>query len=125
MTLMTLSIPAKPEWILVLRMAVSGVAALFDLPIDVADDLKTAMDESGELLLHQDYCVEALKLTCEKDEGGLSMCLSATPCGETHAQDKPDAEIARMIIETLVREVDFDRKGDNVLGVRMRLPRKA
>ena len=125
MTLMTLTIPAKPEWILVLRMAVSGVAALYDLPLDVMDDLKTAMDESGELLLHQDYCVEALKLSCDADEGGLSMCLSATPCGAASARDKPDPEIARMIIETLVREVDFDRKGDSVLGVRMRLPRKA
>ena len=125
MTLMTLTIPASPEWVLVLRMAVSGVAALYDLPLDVADDLKTAMDESAELLLHQDYCVESLKLACDRDEGGLSMCLSATPCGPSPAQSKPDTEIARMIIETLVREVKLDCKGDNVLGVHMRLPRKA
>lgn len=125
MTLMTLTIPARPEWILILRMAVSGVAALYDMPLDVADDLKTAMDESGELLMHQDYCVEALKLTCDADDNGLSMCLSATPCGQTRAEDKPDTDIARMIIETLVREVKLDIKGDNVLGVHMRLPRKA
>ena len=46
MTPMTLTVPAKEEWVLVLRMGLSGVCALFDVPVDVMEDASTAMEES-------------------------------------------------------------------------------
>ena len=51
MTPMTLTVPAKQEWALVLRMATSGVGALYNLPLDLMDDLCTAVEESCDLLL--------------------------------------------------------------------------
>ena len=59
---MILTVPAKPEWALVLRMAVAGVGGIYDLPVDLLEDLRTAIDESCELLLHQDYAAETLTL---------------------------------------------------------------
>ena len=37
MTPMTLTVPAKEEWVLVLRMTLSGVCALFDVPVDAVE----------------------------------------------------------------------------------------
>ena len=122
MTPMTATVPARKEWVLVLRMALSGVSALFDVPVDVMEDLNTAVEESCDLLLHQDYTAETLTLRCEAKAGGLHVSLSAqdrTCCPE---EEKADPEIARLIIQTLVREVALDRDEAGVHCVRMILP---
>ena len=121
---MTLTVPAREEWALVLRMAVSGVCAVYDVPVDVMDDLCVAMEESAELLLHQDYAAESLTLLCEERPDGLHVTLSArerTPCREENAAD---ADISRMIIQTLVREVTLGQDEGGVHSVHMTLPAK-
>ena len=119
---MTLTVPANKEWALVLRMAASGVSALYDLPLDLMDDLNTAIEESCDLLLHQDYSAESLTLTCEQKPDGLHVTLTArerTRCAE---EEKADADIARMIIQTLVRQVTLDQDEGGVHCVHMTLP---
>ena len=119
---MTLTVPANKEWTLVLRMAASGVSALYDLPLDLMDDLNTAIEESCDLLLHQDYTAETLTLSCEQKPDGLHVTLTArerTRCAE---EEKADADIARMIIQTLVRQVTLDQDEGGVHCVHMTLP---
>ena len=122
MTPMTLTVPAREEWILVLRMAFSGVSALFDVPVDVMEDLNTAIEESCELLLHQDYSAETLTMQCEPRPDGLRVCLTAQERTRRPEEEKADPEIARLIIQTLVREVALDRDEAGVHCVRMILP---
>ncbi len=119
---MTLTVPARSDWALVLRMAASGVGALYDLPIDVLDDLKTAIDEAADLLLHQDYCAESLTLTCEGTPEGLHVSLTAQKCQEAHSDAPVDAGIAQLIIGTLVKQVHLDESEHGILGVHMTLP---
>ncbi len=118
----TLTVPAREEWALVMRMAVSGVCAVYDVPVDVMEDLCVAVEESAELLLHQEYAAETLTLTCEARADGLHVTLSArerTPRREDHAAD---AGIAQMIIQTLVREVTLCQDEGGVHSVHMTLP---
>ena len=122
MTPMTLTVPAREEWILVLRMALSGVSALFDVPVDVMEDLNTAIEESCDLLLHQDYTAETLTLTCEPKPDGLHVTLTARERTRCPEDEKADPEIARLIIQTLVQEVALDRDDAGVHCVRMILP---
>lgn len=123
MKTMTMTIPAKPEWTLALRMAVSGVGAIYDLPVDVLSDLRTAVDESCELLLHQEFCVESLTLSVEEKGDGVYLSIAAQRCNVRSQDDnRADAEIAKMIIETLVRQVDLKTEDDSVQEVRMILP---
>ena len=122
MNKMTLTIPAKPEWALVLRMTASGVGAVFDLPLDVMADLKTALDESCELLMHQPYCIKSLTLMCAADKDGLRVTLSAQRCDEKQEEEPADADVAGLIIGTLVKEVRLSRDEGGVCGVDMLLP---
>ncbi|MBR3106970.1 MAG: hypothetical protein IKH30_07270 [Clostridia bacterium] len=122
MTPMTLTVPANKEWTLVLRMAASGVSALYDLPLDLMDDLNTAIEESCDLLLHQDYTAETLTLSCEQKPDGLHVTLTAKERTRCEEEEKADADIAQMIIQTLVRNVTLDQDEGGVHCVRMTLP---
>ena len=122
MTPMELTVPAREEWVLVLRMALSGVSALFDVPVDVMEDLSTAIEESCDLLLHQDYTAESLTLLCESRPDGLHVTLTARERTRCQGEEKADSEIARLIIQTLVRDVTLDRDETGVHCVRMTLP---
>ena len=122
MKTMTMTIPAEQKWTLALRMAVSGVGAIYDLPVDVLSDLRTAVDESCELLLHQTYCVQSLTLGVEEKPDGVYLSIAAQCCDQVQKEPRADAEIAKMIIETLVRQVDMKTEDDSVQEVRMILP---
>lgn len=119
---MVLTVPARQEWIMVLRMAASGVGAVYDLPVDVLEDLCTALEESCELLLHQDYTAEALTLQCEEKRDGLHVSLTARERSAQKEEDAADPDIARLIIQTLVKEVTLEKDQDGVHCVRMTLP---
>ena len=119
---MTLTVPANKEWTLVLRMAAGGVSALYDLPLDLMDDLNTAIEESCDLLLHQDYTAETLTLSCEQKPDGLHVTLTAKERTRCEEEEKADADIAQMIIQTLVRNVTLDQDEGGVHCVRMTLP---
>ena len=123
MNTMTMTVPARKEWILALRMAAASVGAIYHLPVDVLDDLRTAVDESCDLLLHQDYCIEKLTLSCEEKQDGVYLSIAAVPCCSRQEESRADKDVARMIIETLVRQVALTEEGGNVMQVRMVLPR--
>lgn len=122
MKTMNMTIPAEEKWTLALRMAVSGVGAIYDLPVDVLADLRTAVDESCELLLHQTYCVQTLTLSVEEKADGVYLSIAAKCCDKVQEEPRADAEIAKLIIETLVRQVDLKTEDDSVQEVRMILP---
>ena len=49
----TLRVPGKREYALVLRLALGGAAILKDLDAGALDDLRSASDEAVDCLLHQ------------------------------------------------------------------------
>ncbi len=122
---MTLTIPAQKEWALVMRMTASGIGAMYDLPLDIIEDLKTALDESFDLLMHQPFCIKNITLQSKLLSNGLSIHLSATKCDQMQTEEAPvDPEIAGLIIGTLCKQVDFCRDSEGVCGVTMLLPAK-
>ena len=125
MSCITLTIPARKECILVMRMTAAGVCALHDLPVDVMEDLRTAIDESCELLLHQDYVAETLTLRCEAKKEGMFVSVTAQKSASQPCEDAADADIAKLIIGTLVKEVTLEQDESGVHGVMMTLPAQA
>ncbi len=118
---MQLTVPASEEWALVVRMALSGAAALCDLDADAITDLRAAGDEAFALLLCQPATLSAVTLCCEATEDGLCAALEARRTEGGQAVELTDPDIARLIIETLVRDVQLDADARGVYRVRIRL----
>ena len=118
------TVPAAEEWALVLRMAASGVGALYDLALDVMDDLGAAIDESLDLLLHQPLIPGWIEMRSFADEAGLHVGLTARDRAARTREKAADPEIAEAILNTLVIRAELERDAEGVYGVMMTLPRK-
>ncbi len=99
----TLRVPGKAEYALVLRLTLGGVAILKDLDAGALDDLRNASDEAVDCLLHQGRGVNALTLTV-RDTGAF---LEVELCAEFddtpgNGADTMETEISRAVLETLV-----------------------
>ena len=66
-----LSLPADREFVLLARMAISGLGMLAGLDVDLIDDLRTATDECCDCLLHQPVKADRLELRARVDAGRL------------------------------------------------------
>ena len=104
----TLRVPGKQEYALVLRLALGGVAILKDLDADTLDDLRSASDEAVDCLLHQGR--EISWLTLHVVDGGdkltVRICAEFTGAGEL-SMDEDEVEISRAVLETLIPEVEM------------------
>ena len=104
----TLRVPGKQEYALVLRLALGGVAMLKDLDAGALDDLRNASDEAVDLLLHQGRDVEWLTLFVL--DGGdyltVRICAEFSSEGQFIA-DADEMEVSRAVLETLIPEVEM------------------
>ncbi|MGN1367886.1 MAG: hypothetical protein ACI4WX_03385 [Aristaeellaceae bacterium] len=104
----TLRVPGKQEYALVLRLTLGGVAILKDLDAGALDDLRNASDEAVDCLLHQGR--EVAWLTLHVLDGGdrLTVRICAEFSGEGEAPlDADEVEISRAVLETLIPEVEM------------------
>ncbi len=122
MNRMILSVPASPEWGLVVRTSLGAVGVMANLSLDVIDDLRSAVEEAFELVTHQERLVEKVTLSCKIEDGHIHITLEAQRAADAQACDMMDPEVAQLIIGTLVTEVKL--KGDQcgIYTVRMSLP---
>ena len=104
----TLRVPGKQEYALVLRLALGGIAILKDLDAGALDDLRSASDEAVDCLLHQGREVSWLTLLA-RDEGEkltVRICAEFTGEGVTH-MDEDEKAVSRAVLETLIPEVEM------------------
>ena len=104
----TLRVPGKQEYALVLRLALGGVAILKDLDAGALDDLRSASDEAVDCLLHQGREVSWLTLHVQDESDKLTVRICAEFTGEgafTPAED--EQEISRAVLETLIPQVEM------------------
>ena len=104
----TLRVPGKQEYALVLRLALGGVALLKDLDAGALDDLRNASDEAVDCMLHQGR--EVAWLTLQVIDGGerltVRICAEFTGEGELTA-DADDLAVFQAVLETLIPEVEM------------------
>lgn len=104
----TLRVPGKREYALVLRLALGGVAILKDLDAGALDDLRNASDEAVDCLLHQGREVEWLTLYVLDggDKLTVRICAEFAGAGEFDV-DADEMEISRAVLETLIPQVEM------------------
>ena len=104
----TLRVPGKQEYALVLRLALAGVAMLKDLDAGALDDVRAASDEAVDCLLHQGREVSWLTLYVRDGGDKLTIRICAEFTGEGDGMmDADEAEVSRAVLETLITEVEM------------------
>lgn len=122
----SLRVPARREYALVLRLALGGVAILKDLDAGTLDDLRSASDEACDCLLHQ--AREAAWLELNVFDGGEKLMVSlsaefspekadeAYKADEVYKADEgynadevreDETEISKAVLETLIPVVEM------------------
>lgn len=122
MNRMILTVPANPEWGLVVRTSLGAVGVMANLSLDVIDDLRSAVEEAFELVTHQELLVEKVTLSCKMEDGFIHITLEAQRAPHVQACDLMDPEVAQLIIGTLVTEVKLEGDQCGIYTVRMSLP---
>jgi len=122
MNTMTLSIPAKPEWLLVLRSALNGVGVVAKLSVDMIDDLRSACDEAFNLLTHQSHLIQHIKLKCNIQDNIISVHMSVERAFSSQLCVPVDTEIAHLIIGSFVTNVHLEGDSCGIYSVQMKLP---
>ena len=107
----TLRVPGKREYALVLRLALGGVAMLKDLDAGALDDLRNASDEAVDCLLHQGRQVSWLTLQVMDAGERLTVRICAEFEGVRDAEaDADEVEVSRAVLETLIPQVEMCQK---------------
>lgn len=101
----SLRVPGKSEYALVIRTALGGVAILKDLHVDALDDLRTAADEACDCLLHQGRKVETIALTVHDGGEKLTVSLEADFIGECREECEDVTAVSQAVLETLIPQV--------------------
>ena len=109
----TVSVPARPDFIHVLRSVVAAVAARADFTFDAIDDLRLAVDEACAQLLS--FAAPAsnltLRITSTDQGGGLEVVASTDADIATAAWPPDGAErtLTWQVLSALADEARFER----------------
>ena len=105
----SLRVPGKKEYALILRLALGGAAVLKDLDAGTLDDLRIASDEACDCLLHQGRQVEWLELNVTDEGDRLLVTIGAEFSVDGDEDAAPlceeELEISRTVLETLAPQV--------------------
>jgi serine/threonine-protein kinase RsbW len=72
----SLVVPASPDYIPVVRLVVTGAAAILDVPYDTVEDIRLAITESCNRLLSLAVPAGDLRLTLDPGPEGLRVAVS-------------------------------------------------
>ena len=118
----TLNLPADRDFVLLARMALSGLGMIAGLDVDLIDDLRAATDECCDCLLHQPVRADRLELRARVEGGRLYCCLNAVRSGGASDLPQSDLEITRSVLETLMPEVTLQCDTCGVGSIGFSLP---
>lgn len=118
----SISLPADRDFVLLARMAISGLGMLAGMDVDLIDDLRTATDECCDCLLHQPVKADRLEMRARVDAGRLYCCLHAVRSEGLSDLPVGDLEITRGVLETLMPDVSLECDSCGVGSIGFSLP---
>jgi anti-sigma regulatory factor (Ser/Thr protein kinase) len=122
-----LTIPAKPDYVVLARLALSAVCRIAPLELEAAADLKLATTEAATFLMGGDR-----RATAREDDGALQMRFEfdlsddeivVRVIGSGHPTfSEEERELSRAIIDATADECNYDDDGTMTLRKRLGLP---
>jgi hypothetical protein len=117
-----LDLPADQEFVLLARMALSGLGMIGGLDVGLIDDVRAAADECCDCLMHQSRKAERIKLTAWLDCGRMHCCFKAIRADEAQDGEPGDLEVSRCVLETLMPDVTLEKDACGVGTIGFSLP---
>ena len=115
-----LSLPARRNMMLVLRLTTAGVVARAGLTVDRMDDVKLAVEEACGCFIDEAGGPERLRLRFSEADGALHIAVR----GEGNhfaAIGDDEREVVRCILESLVDGAELQMDGAAITGVDLRV----
>lgn len=107
MSELTLTVPATPESLHVLRVVVTGVAARLDWPFDSLEEFRLAVDEASARLVAIPALV--LELRIRPGEDGVEVVISSDADERDWPPTGHESTLNWRVLGALVDEVAFER----------------
>lgn len=106
--IITLSIPAKAEYLVAVRLVAGTLAGQAGFDVDEIEDVKTACSEACLLLMPCVVENEQLRARLWL-ENGFQASISAV-CEESESMDTPERDISLFLLEALADCVEFSKE---------------
>lgn len=113
--LVSLTIPSRPEYVCVVRLAISGVASRMDFSYDDIEDLKLAVAEACNTVMEdlgplRDQSQVAIQCAIQEDSLTIHVCgVRPTPAGLRAAPWTPEEDLSLLLMRSLMDEVQLQR----------------
>ncbi len=117
--LVSLIIPAKPDYFLTARLTVSSVASRMGFDVNDVEDIKTAVAESLLIILNEEKSSE-IKIEITNEKESIIVDVSGVQ-GEAQKVEikQDDCSLSRYLIEALADESFFSQEGEAVNNIRL------
>ena len=116
-----LSIPAKPEYILVARLTTSAIASRIDFCMNDIEDLKVAVAEACIILMNVEDSINKLNITFKIHEHKaltIDINLRDIPLyGDL--KENEENELGLFILKSLMDTTEIKTKNNQVYGISM------
>ena len=122
------SIPGKPEYLTMVRLAISSIAMTAGFDVEAVEDIKTAVAEGCKNVSCHGFTgfSEKYEVECEVGEGVLEITVK-DDC-DSHSLEKlsipcrqcpQEGNLSVYVIESLMTEVDISNDGNGRKMIRM------
>jgi len=117
--IITLSLPAKAEYVLAARLTTSAISSRFGFDIDEIEDIKVAVAEACIALMNQKQSFKCINLRYEVSE---ELCIHVTGEGvlEVSSNGMEENDLSLYIIDSLMDFVEFHREEGMVREISMK-----
>ncbi|MBQ3864822.1 MAG: hypothetical protein II781_03180 [Clostridia bacterium] len=113
-----LSVPAKEESLLCVRLSTAGVMAQCRIDMNMMDEFKHAVSEACFALIHQRNTSERLSIRLRRYEDVLTVLCSLEPeCRLVTDAPVPDASVCGTVLETMADKVEIDSSEDGIHSI--------
>lgn len=122
------TIPGKPEYIQMVRLAIGSVAGKFDFDVEKVDDIQVAVGEACKLVSchgFEGFC-EKFEIAVEVSEEKIQVTISdlcTNHCIEKQykqcANCPEDGNMAVFVINSLMDETEIQRNEDGSKSIKM------
>lgn len=114
-----LNIPAKPEYMMIVRLTASAIACRVDFCLDDIEDLKIAVAEACVMLIDKEHSSNNLNIVfaIEQDRALKIDITVDNPVRDIDPKLGTERELGFFILESLMDEIEVRTEQEQICGI--------